>query len=112
MPHPSLSVKRVDHVAEVWISQCESSKLSIMAIKLDDEAKKHALDALKTYVGKHSEWDMGDLAAELMLEFVLTEIGPIVYNQAISDAQTFMGDRVLDLEALLQWPDRGRQSIE
>jgi len=77
-----------------------------MAIKLDDEAKQHALDALKTYVREHSEWDMGDLAAELMLEFILTEIGSIVYNQAIADAQTFMGDKVLDLEALLQWPER------
>lgn len=77
-----------------------------MAIKLNEEAEKHAIDALKTYVREHSDWDMGDLAAELMLEFVLKEIGPIVYNQAISDAQTFMGDKVLDLEALLQWPER------
>ena len=79
-----------------------------MAIKLDDDAQKLALNALKTYVREHAEWDMGDLAAELMLEFILAEIGPMVYNQAISDAQTFMGDKVLDLEALLQWPERER----
>lgn len=77
-----------------------------MAIKLDDEAEKHALDALQTYVRKHADWDMGDLAAELMLEFVLAEIGPVIYNQAISDAQTFMQDQVLDLETLLPWPER------
>jgi len=77
-----------------------------MAIELNADAKQHAIDALKAHVREHAEWDMGDLAAELMVEFVLKEIGPIVYNQAISDAQTFMGDKVLDLEALLQWPER------
>ena len=77
-----------------------------MAIELNEDAKRHAIDALKAYVREQAEWEMGDLAAELMLDFILTEIGPIVYNQAISDAQTFMGDKVLDLEALLQWPER------
>jgi uncharacterized protein (DUF2164 family) len=42
--------------------------------------------------------DIGDLKATLVLEFFLKEIAPTVYNGAIADAQTFMRDRVADLD--------------
>ncbi len=46
------------------------------------------------------QWDLdiGELKASLLLDFVLREIGTSVYNQAISDAQAFLRDRVADLE--------------
>jgi uncharacterized protein (DUF2164 family) len=36
----------------------------------------------------------------MLLDYFLTEIGPTVYNQAISDAQTYFQGRVADLEAV------------
>ena len=35
-----------------------------------------------------------------MLDFVLKEIGPTIYNQAIGDAQNYFQARVSDLEGV------------
>ena len=43
---------------------------------------------------------MGDLKANLLLDFVLKEIGPSIYNTAIADAQTYFQGRVADLEGV------------
>ena len=40
---------------------------------------------------------MGDLSAGLLLDYFLEEIGPVIYNKAIADAQTRMHQRVADL---------------
>ena len=42
--------------------------------------------------------EIGDLKASLLLDFALTEIGPSVYNLAIADAQTYLQDKVVDIE--------------
>lgn len=58
--------------------------------------------------------DIGDLKTNLMLEFILKEIAPTIYNQAVADAQTDFQARVADLEAIYYkeefgyWP-RGRR---
>ena len=44
---------------------------------------------------------IGDLPAGLLLNFFLEEIGPVIYNQAIGDAQTRMASRVADLNGEL-----------
>ncbi len=36
-----------------------------------------------------------------MLNFILEEIGPVIYNQAIADAQTRLLKRVTDLNGAL-----------
>jgi len=43
----------------------------------------------------------GDLPAGLLLNFILEEIGPVVYNKAIADAQTRLLQRVSDLNGEL-----------
>jgi uncharacterized protein (DUF2164 family) len=35
-----------------------------------------------------------------LLDFFVKEIGPSVYNRAIQDAQTYLQDRVADLEVV------------
>lgn len=41
----------------------------------------------------------------LLLDFFLKEIAPTVYNGAISDAQTYLRDRVGDLEGACYEPE-------
>jgi uncharacterized protein (DUF2164 family) len=48
---------------------------------------------------------MGDLQAGLLLDFVLKEIAPSVYNAAITDAQTYLRDRVADLDGACVVPE-------
>ncbi len=40
---------------------------------------------------------LGNLPAEMLLNFFLEEIGPAIYNKAIADAQGRIQQRVLDL---------------
>jgi uncharacterized protein (DUF2164 family) len=44
--------------------------------------------------------DIGDLKAGMLLDFFLKEIGPTVYNAAITDARAFFEERAADLDAV------------
>lgn len=69
-----------------------------MAVKLSDEHRKHALASIKRYADEQLDLQLGEIAATSLLDFFLGEIAPSVYNGAIAEAQTFMRDRVADLE--------------
>ena len=69
-----------------------------MAIALTADDRKQALASVKRYFAESWEQEVGDLKADLLLDFLLREIGPSIYNRAIGDAQVFLRDRVADLE--------------
>ncbi len=71
-----------------------------MAITLAPEVKKELLDSIKRYVAENFEEEIGDLKAGMLLDYVLKEIGPSVYNQAIADAQAYFVARAGDLEGV------------
>lgn len=71
-----------------------------MKITLSDEARKQSIASIKRYVAEELEQDIGDLKAEMLLDFFIKEIAPSVYNGAISDAQTYLRDRLVDLESV------------
>ena len=83
-----------------------------MAITLPPETTKRTLASIKRYVAEHFEQEIGDLQAGLLLDFFLKEIGPSVYNSAVHDAQTYVQDRLTDLEGVCYekefhyWVDR------
>ena len=83
-------------------------------ITIPDNAKKQALASLKRYVSENLEQEIGDLKADLLLDYVLREIGPTIYNQAIADAKAFFQERTADLDAVCYqkefsyWPRSSR----
>ena len=70
-----------------------------MAFTLAPDAKKQAIASIRRYFAESWDQDIGDLKADLLLDYFLREIGPAVYNRAIGDAQVYLRDRVADLEA-------------
>lgn len=76
-----------------------------MAIKFEDDTEKYLLESIKRFFASELDEDIGDLKAMLVLEFVVAEIGPSVYNQAIADAQAFITDKVTDLGAVRYEPE-------
>ena len=70
-----------------------------MAFTLAPDAKKQAIASIRRYFAECWDQDIGDLKADLLLDYFLREIGPAVYNRAIGDAQVYLRDRVADLEA-------------
>jgi len=71
-----------------------------MAIKLSPETTKRLVASLKRYAAENLDEEIGDLKAGLFLDYCLAEIGPVVYNQAIADAQSYFTGRVADLEGV------------
>jgi uncharacterized protein (DUF2164 family) len=82
----------------------------MMTVELSKEARTEAIASLKRYMEENLEQSLGDLPAGMLLDFVLEEIGPAIYNKAIEDAQARLQSRVTDLsgelfaEEFQYWP--------
>jgi uncharacterized protein (DUF2164 family) len=78
-----------------------------MSIEYPEQARKQAITSLKRYFDEVLDEDIGELKAEMMLDFILREIAPTVYNQAIQDAQKVVQERVMDMDSSLFAPEFG-----
>jgi uncharacterized protein (DUF2164 family) len=70
------------------------------SISIPDAARKQAIASIKHFVADTLEQDIGDLKASLILDYILEEHGPTIYNQALADARSFIEERAADLEGL------------
>ena len=61
-----------------------------MPIALPPDTRTQLVASLKRYAAANLEEEIGDLKAGLLLDFCLAEIGAVVYNQAIADAQKIL----------------------
>ena len=72
-----------------------------MAIpELTRQQRTDAIASMQRYFEENLD-PIGDMPAALLLNFFLEEIGPVVYNKAIADAQTRLSQRVADLNGEL-----------
>jgi len=55
-------------------------------IKLTDPIREQILYDLQTFFAKEREEELGNVGGELLLQFILKEVGPMIYNQALIDA--------------------------
>jgi uncharacterized protein (DUF2164 family) len=78
-----------------------------MPVALSDDTTEKALASIRRYAAEQLDQEIGELQARLLLEFFLKEIAPSVYNAAIADAQTYLRDRVADLEGACYAPEFG-----
>ena len=70
------------------------------SIVLPEAARKQAITALRQYVAANMDEEIGDLKAGLLLDFILSELGPSVYNLGLADARAFFEERSNDLAAV------------
>lgn len=68
-------------------------------------ARKQAVASLRAYSGEHFDDELSELQATLLLDHVLADLGPAIYNQALADARLFIEERAADLDATLQKAD-------
>jgi uncharacterized protein (DUF2164 family) len=78
-----------------------------MAIKLSPETTRRLVASIKRYAAENLDEEIGDLKAGLFLDYCIREIGPSIYNQAIADAQSYLTDRIADLEGVCHQPEFG-----
>ena len=70
------------------------------SIVISDDARKRALASIRRYFAESLDDEIGELKATLVLDYVLAELGPTIYNQAIADARGFFEERAADLGAI------------
>ncbi len=69
-----------------------------MAIELPKDAKAQAIASIERWFAEHRDEKIGNVAAGGLLGFFLEEIAPVVYNQAVADAQERLQSRVGELD--------------
>jgi uncharacterized protein (DUF2164 family) len=87
-----------------------------VSIELSREARAQALTSIERYFNESMEQRIGNIAAGALLTFFLEEIGPTVYNKAVTEVQERMQARVLELdievheEEFQYWPNLARSA--
>jgi uncharacterized protein (DUF2164 family) len=69
----------------------------MMNIELSKEARAQAFASIQRHFKENLTEPIGELPAGLLLNFFLEEVGPVVYNRAIADAQARMERMAVDL---------------
>ena len=69
-----------------------------MSIELPDEKRKTLIASIQRYFDQNMDEPIGNLAAGALLNYVLQEIGPTIYNKAVADAQSRMQARITELD--------------
>ncbi len=69
-------------------------------IKLSDESKQVLLSSIQEFFLKERDEEISSFQASLFLDFILNNAGVYIYNQAISDAQQLMSQKVEELFSL------------
>jgi uncharacterized protein (DUF2164 family) len=72
-----------------------SNKITVSREKRDD-----MVSALKNYFSKERDEEIGDLAASLILAFIIEELAPEFYNQGVYDSYQYLQDMMEDLLSL------------
>lgn len=90
--------------------------LTHMPIELTSEARDEAIASLQTYSEQNFDERLGNLGAASLLDFVLEEIGPSIYNQALKDLQERLQAYVMEVDVDLHqeefayWVRRGNKA--
>lgn len=71
-------------------------------IELSKEQKRQAIQEIKLYFASERDEEIGDLAGEILLDFITEKIGPYYYNQAIMDIQKYMNEKVEDMYGMMK----------
>ncbi|MCQ6275459.1 DUF2164 domain-containing protein [Bacillus sp. V3B] len=77
-----------------------------MYIRLPKENKDQIKDNLKEFFYNERSEEIGDLAAENVLDFILKEVGPYLYNQGVKDAKDMFEQKMISLEEDIQSLER------
>jgi uncharacterized protein (DUF2164 family) len=69
-----------------------------VAIELPKEARAQAIASIERWFQDERGERVGNITASALLNYVLLEIGPSVYNQAVADVQDRLAQRVAEID--------------
>lgn len=72
-----------------------------MNIELSQQARADAVASIQRYFEENLPEPIGNLPAGMLLDFFMQEIGAVIYNRAIADAQARLAVRISDMSGEL-----------
>ncbi len=69
-----------------------------MNLKIPKEQKTQIVAMVQQYFREERGEEIGDLAAEFLIDFMIKQMGPFIYNQAIEDVQAVLNQKMAALE--------------
>lgn len=78
-----------------------ASKLN--KVELSKEKREEMISLIKTYFYKERDEELGDLAAGLLLNFIVDKLSIEFYNQGVFDAYKYMENSVEDLLSIQKY---------
>ena len=78
--------------------QCKLRQNPCMTIEISKEARKQAIASIERYFQENMDEKIGNIAAGALLGFFLEEVGPTIYNQAVTEVQDRLQTRVMEVD--------------
>ena len=69
-----------------------------MRIQLSPQRRTALIRSLRGYFEEEFDETLSDFRAEGLLDFLVRELGPPVYNQGVRDAHAYIQEKLGDLE--------------
>jgi len=71
-----------------------------MEIELNKEVRVVLVENLKRYYWNERNEELSNLGAQLLLDFIVNDVGPYIYNKAVEDSYAYMDERIEDMLGL------------
>jgi uncharacterized protein (DUF2164 family) len=68
-----------------------------MKIPLSKDDQTDLIASLQRYASQELDFDLGNIQAQHLLDYILKEIAPFAYNQGVEDAKGYLASKVEDL---------------
>ncbi len=75
---------------------------NVSEIKLSKPQQESAVSKLQGYFEQELDRELDQFEGEFLLQFVLKELGPAIYNQALYDAQSVLNAKIEDTFAEIE----------
>jgi uncharacterized protein (DUF2164 family) len=77
---------------EAW---CQNTR---MTIEISKEQRTQAIASIERYFLENMEDKIGNIAASALLGFFIEEVGPLIYNQAVTEVQERLQTRIMEID--------------
>lgn len=68
-------------------------------IKIEKEKKEKLVKEIQAYFIDNYDEEIGELKAELLIDFLAEKVGSEIYNQALADSKYWFKKKLEDLES-------------
>jgi len=81
-------------------------------MNLEKQQVEEIVPSIQRYISEEFGEEIGNLKAELLLDYFIKEIAPYAYNRGVQDAEAFFREKLEDLQGschefeLSYWQDK------